>query len=261
MYKLLITLFFALSVSTVIAEDRELAKLFAAHGVDGTMVISSLNDEQRFVHNDDRANHQFTTASTFKVLNALISLEEKAISGKAAILKWNGHIYEYAPWNNDQTLASAFKVSCVWCFQELARRVGSKKYRNYIRNLSYGKLNEPFNETTFWLDGSLKISAIEQIDFLKKVHLRSLPFKAHSFNTLQEIMLVENATNFTLRAKTGWAVQAKPQLGWYVGYIETKEDVWFFATNIKINSKKDLPLRQKLTREALVVKGIIKDRS
>ena len=52
---------------------------------------------------------------------------------------------------------------------------------------------------------------------------------------------------------------AKPQVGWYIGYIETKEDVWFFATNIKIISKKDLPLRQKLTREALVIKGIIKD--
>ena len=261
MYKLLITFLFTIFATTVIAEDRELAKLFATYHVDGTMVISSLNGEQRFVHNDDRANYRFTTASTFKVLNSLISLEEKVISGKSGILKWNGHIYDYAPWNSDQTLTSAFKVSCVWCFQELARRVGSEKYRNYIHNLSYGKLNEPFNETTFWLDGSLKISAIEQIDFLKKVHLRSLPFKAHSFNTLQEIMTVENAANFTIRAKTGWAVQAKPQVGWYIGYIETKEDVWFFATNIKINSKKDLPLRQKLTREALVIKGIIKARS
>jgi len=54
---------------------------------------------------------------------------------------------------------------------------------------------------------------------------------------------------------------AKPQVGCYIGYIETKENVWFFATNIKISSKKDLPLRQKLTREALVIKGIIKDAS
>ena len=191
-------------------------------------------------------------------MNTLIALEEKAISGKDEVLKWNGQIYDFPDWNHDQTLESAFRVSCVWCFQELARRVGAEKYRSYLRKTSYGTLREPFNETTFWLDGSLQISAIEQINFLKKVYLRQLPFSVHTYETLRQVMLVEQTPSYSIRAKTGWATRVKPPVGWYVGYIETPKEVWFFATNIAVRNKEDLPLRQQLTRDALQAKGIIK---
>ena len=247
---------FLLSAPAV-AEDQVLAKLFAQRGIDGTIVISSLHSGKTFIHNDPRANQRFSTASTFKILNTLISLEEKAISGKDDVLKWDGHIYDLPDWNRDQTLESAFKISCVWYFQELARRVRAEKYRNYLRRSVYGELREPFEETTFWLDGSLRITAIEQVNFLKKVHLRTLPFGASSYETLRQVMLVEQTPAFTMWAKTGWATRVKPQVGWYVGYVETPKDVWFFATNIEVRGEKDLPLRQKLTRAALQAKGII----
>lgn len=239
------------------AEDQALAKLFSLRGMEGTIVISSLSNKKTFIHNDLRANQRFSTASTFKIMNTLISLEEKAISGKDGVLKWDGHIYDLPDWNRDQTLESAFKVSCVWCFQALARQVGAEKYRKYLYQSAYGELREPFEETTFWLDGSLQISAMEQVNFLKKVYLRTLPFSTSAYETLQQIMLVEKTSAFTMRAKTGWATRVKPQIGWYVGYVETPEDVWFFATNIEIRSEKDLPLRQKLTREALQEKDVI----
>jgi beta-lactamase class D len=241
----------------VMAEDATLAALFNQHSIEGTIVISSLNSDQTFIHNKPRAQQKFSTASTFKILNSLISLEEKAIAGKEAVLKWDGHIHSFPDWNRDQTLESAFKVSCVWCFQELARRVGADTYRRYLRDTTYGELREPFSETSFWLDGSLQISAIEQVNFMKKVHRRTLPFSPPSYDALNQIMLVEQTPAFTLRAKTGWAMQENPQIGWYVGLIETPADVWAFATNIEVRTEKNLPLRQKLTREALHAKGII----
>ncbi|MFO1372620.1 MAG: class D beta-lactamase [Candidatus Competibacteraceae bacterium] len=253
------TIFLALLWSLpAIAEDQVLAGLFSQQRLDGTIVISSLNSGKNFIHSDHRANQRFSTASTFKIMNTLIALEEKAISGKDEVLKWDGQIYDFPDWNHDQTLESAFKVSCVWFFQELARRVGAEKYRSYLRKNAYGELREPFDETTFWLDGSLQISAIEQVNFLKKVYLRSLPFSAHSYETLQQVMLVEKTPSYTMWAKTGWATRVKPQVGWYVGYIETPTDVWFFATNIEVHDKQDLPLRQQLTRDALQAKGVIK---
>nr|WP_240067734.1 OXA-198 family carbapenem-hydrolyzing class D beta-lactamase OXA-1056 [Pseudomonas aeruginosa]UKC75978.1 class D beta-lactamase OXA-1056 [Pseudomonas aeruginosa] len=257
MSKFFITFLVFLWSLSAVAEDQVLAGLFSQHGMKGTIVISSLHNEKTFIYNEPRANLKFSTASTFKILNTLISLEEKAISGKDDVLKWDGHIYDFPDWNHDQTLESAFKVSCVWCFQELARRVGAEKYRNYLRESAYGELREPFMETTFWLDGSLQISAIEQVDFLKKVYLRTLPFNATSYETLRQIMLVEKTPAYTMWAKTGWATRVKPQVGWYVGYVETPKDVWFFATNIEIRDEKDLPLRQKLTRAALQAKGVI----
>jgi len=239
------------------AEDPALAGIFGRHGIDGTIVLSSLRSEHAYIHNDPRANRRFPTASTFKILNTLISLEEDAISGKDDVLKWDGHVHEFPDWNRDQTLQSAFKVSCVWCYQELARRVGAEKYRNYLRKLGYGDLREPFEETTFWLDGSLAVSATEQVEFLRKVYLRAFPFRPSSYETLRQIMLVEQTPSFTMRAKTGWATRSGPQVGWYVGYVETPGDVWFFATNLEVRDEKDLPLRQQLTREALRAKGVI----
>jgi len=251
---ILLIMFFA---STAQAEDRELAKLFSDQNINGTIVISALRGGERFTHNDIRVNRRFATASTFKILNSLISLEEQVISGKNTVLEWDGRKYNYPAWNADQTLESAFKLSCVWCFQELARRVGSETYRSYFQKLSYGKLLEPFNETTFWLDGSLSISAIEQVNFLKELYLGTLPFNNSSYEVLKDIMVVEQTPTFTIRAKTGWAERVTPQVGWYVGYVEVKDEVWFFATNIEISEQSDLTLRQEITLEALKSKGIL----
>lgn len=238
------------------AEDPALAKLFADRGLEGTVVISSLRTGRSFVHNDARANRRLPVASTFKIINTLIALQERAIAGKDDTLHWDGQIHDFPDWNRDQTLASAFKVSCVWCYQELARRIGADAYRRYLQQTEYGELREPFALTEFWLDGSLQISAAEQVEFLRKLVRRSLPFDEFAYDTLRDIMLAEQTPAYALRAKTGWAARANPQIGWYVGYVETQAEVWVFALNIDVRGKDDLALRQKLAREALAVKGI-----
>ncbi len=70
-------------------------------------------------------------------------------------------------------------------------------------------------------------------------------------------MINEQTPAYTLRAKTGWAMQLKPQIGWFVGYIEAKGQVWFFATNIVVTKTSDLALRKGITMAALKAKGII----
>nr|VFJ45060.1 MAG: beta-lactamase class D [Candidatus Kentron sp. DK]VFJ52603.1 MAG: beta-lactamase class D [Candidatus Kentron sp. DK] len=257
MARIFLALLSFLLAAPATAEDAALADPFVRRGIEGTMVISSLRGGERRIHNDSRANRRFSPASTFKMLNTLIALEERAIAGKDDVLPWNGHRYAIPDWNRDQTLKSAFRVSCVWCFQELAARIGARKYRDYLRRTGYGTLHQPFEEKTFWLDGALQISAAEQVEFLDKVYRRALPFSPSSYQTLREIMVVEQTPTVTIRAKTGWATQANPQVGWYVGYVETQNDVWFFASNIVVRDEKDLPLRRELTREALQTAGIM----
>jgi len=157
-YLFLSTLLLALS-GIAQAEDAEIAHLFGKAGVEGTLVIESAATGQRYVHNETRAKQPFTAASTFKVLNTLIALEEGAIAGADEVIAWDGTHYEIEDWNRDQTLKSAFKVSCVWCYQWLARRVGAQAYPSHVRQADYGELREPFNDTEFWLDGSLIVSA------------------------------------------------------------------------------------------------------
>jgi beta-lactamase class D len=239
------------------AEDREIAEIFARQGIRGTMVIASLDGAKTFIHDEDRAHRRFPAASTFKILNTLIALEEGAVTGKEEVIRWDGRQYDFPDWNRDQTLEGAYRASCVWYYQELARRVGAVKYRDYVRRCSYGRLAEPFDGTSFWLDGALRISAIEQVEFLRKVCRRKLPFSMSAYDTLRDIMLASQTPGYTLRAKTGWAARENPQTGWYVGYVENGGKVWIFATNMEIRNAEELPLRQAVTLEALRAKGIV----
>jgi len=239
------------------AEDAAIADLFSKVGVTGALVIESVKTGQRFVHNDTRAREPFTPASTFKVLNTLIALEEGVIAGANAEIPWDGTRYEIAAWNGDQTLESAFKVSCVWCYQDLARRVGMSKYPAYLRQAKYGQFREPLDGEQFWLDGSLKISAEQQVGFLKHVVERSLPYRASSYEILKTIMLVEEGPLYRLYAISGWAARTVPGVGWYVGYVEAGGDTWLFALNVDTHSAADLPLRKKVALDALRAKVIL----
>lgn len=239
------------------AEDPAIADVFSKAGVIGTLLIESTRTGRRFVHNDSRTQQAFTAASTFKILNTLIALEEGVITGANAVIPWDGTRYEISDWNNDQTLESAFKVSCVWCYQALARRVGASKYPAYLHRAKYGQLRESFDGTQFWLDGSLTISAVQQVAFLKQLVQRSLPYRARSYDTLKTIMLVAATPGYRLYAKTGWAASAKPRIGWYVGYVEAAGDTWLFALNIDTRSAADLPLRKQIAMDALRTKGIL----
>lgn len=257
MFRFLLCCFALFATSPAWSDDAALARLFAKHHASGTLVISALRGGQSFIHNPQRAAQRLPVASTFKIFNSLIALQEGVVSNQDSQLHWDGTQYAIADWNHDQTLASAFKVSCVWCYQQMAARIGADKYRQYLHQAHYGELREPFDSTRFWLDGSLQISAQEQIDFLKQVYQRQLPFSAHSYDTLRQIMLAEQTATYRLYAKTGWASSASPQVGWYVGYVETAKQVWFFATNLDISDASQLPLRLTLTREALQAKGIL----
>jgi beta-lactamase class D len=70
-------------------------------------------------------------------------------------------------------------------------------------------------------------------------------------------MTVDRAPGYTIRAKTGWAERISPQIGWYVGYVETGDNVWFFATNMDIAKPDDARFRRQITLDALKIKGII----
>lgn len=250
-FKIKIALMLIFSIN-LFASDLEIEKIFKNKEVEGTIIIESLNTKKIYIYNDKRAEMLFSPASTFKIPNTLIALNEGVVT-KDSVIVWDKKIREYEFWNKDQTLLTAFKSSCVWCYQEFASKVGIEKYEKYLKNLDYGNKNIGNEITRFWLDESLKITTFEQIKFLKRFYTNDLPFKIEDMNTLKNIMIDEKNENYTLRAKTGW----EGRYGWYVGYVETKNDVWFFAMNIDTKSKDDLPKRKAITLETLKLKGII----
>ena len=235
------------------ANDLEIEKIFKNKEVEGTMVIESLNQNKSYIYNKQRAETFLSPASSFKIPHTLIALNEGVVS-EDSIITWDKVVSPVESCNNDQTLKSALKNSCIWCYQEFASKIGVEKYEKYLKSLDYGNKNIGNDVTRFWLDESLKITTFEQIKFLKRLYTNDLTFKIEDINTLKEIMIDEKNEDFIIRAKTGW----EGKYGWYVGFVETKNDVWFFATNIDTKSKDDLIKRKEITLEALKIKGIIK---
>ena len=239
------------------AEDPELASIFSRLNVEGTVVISSLDGQKNFVHNDLRANTELLPASTFKIPNTLVALEHGAIGNGTEILKWDGQTKSIAAWNRDQSIETAFPSSCVWFYQELAKRVGITAYQDYLQRIHYGNEKVGPELTTFWLEGDLRISAYQQIDFLRKVVLQQLPFKGTSYDLLKRIMVIERTDSYTISGKTGWATKTDSPVGWIVGYVQAKTGIWLFATNIVMTKPEDAPKRMEITLDALKAKGVI----
>jgi beta-lactamase class D len=239
------------------AEDDDIAGVFREKNLNGTLVISSLDGKQVYSHNDERSRTRFVPDATFKIPGTLIALEESAIADEKVIMVWDGWDKGQPGCNHDLSLEVDFSSSCAWVDQEMAKRVGKEKIASYLDKMQYGNGRIGPEITNFWLEGDLRISAVGQVDLLKNIYTRTYPFKASSYDLLRKLMLVEETPGYTLRAKTGWAQGVSPQVGWYVGYVETGGQTWFFAANMEIVKPEDGNLRQEITMKALRLKGII----
>ncbi len=233
-----------------VALGEELSPQAELETVNGTLIIASTSGNPIYVHNNDRASQRFSPASTFKILNTLIGLDTNAVESSDFRFQWDGQDRGLATWNRDHNLQSAYRVSCVWCYQEIARKVGRQHYSQALEDIAYGNAEVGDRVDLFWLDGSLKISAFEQIAFLSQLYSGALPFSEAHFEELKEIMLEDKGPGYSLYAKGGWT---GPQLhiGWYVGYVESLKGSWLFAMNMDMFELKDAPLRKQLVTDVL----------
>ncbi len=209
----------------------ELEKDF--QGFKGAFVLYDSKGNWYIRYNPERCAERFIPASTFKVMNSLIGLETGVIPDANYVIKWNGAQYDIPAWNQDHTLKTAIQNSVVWYYQELARRVGEKKMQQYVDAAHYGNSDISGKIDTFWLEGGLRISAEEQVEFLKRLYKGELPFSQRSMNTVEEILVLEKTETYQLSGKTGSGQRITPHAGWFVGYLETEGNVYFFATNIE----------------------------
>lgn len=212
----------------------------------GAIVIYDQKNNRYIRYNEKRCATRFTPASTFKIPNALIGLEAGAVKDAETVIVWDKKKYPednwtsepFVHWKQDHTLRTAIKYSVVWYFRELARRVGEERMKNYVERFDYGNrdisggLSSEQMFEAFWLSSSLKISADEQVEFLRKFYDGKLPVSKRSTETVKKILVQEETPEYKLSAKTGGGWNDGKALGWFIGYAETKDNGYFFALNI-----------------------------
>lgn len=220
-------------------------KYYNEYNVDGSFALYNQNENEYLFYNEDQFGKPFTPASTFKILNSLIGLETGVIDNENYVISWDG-VSRNPVWDKDHDMQLAYQNSTVWYYQELARRVGEEKMAHWVEKTSYGNKNIGGGIDQFWLDGNLRISPKQQIDFLRKLRDHDLPFSDRSIRIVKKIMIETDTPNYTIRSKTGWGGQDGKDIGWYLGYVETKDNVYYFVNCIQINSKRNEELEQAI---------------
>lgn len=205
---------------------------FKEAGLKGSFSLYDLNKKEYYTTDPKEFTIATSPASTFKIPNTFIALEERAVRDENEIIKWDGTPKRLKVWEQDYNLLNAYENSAVWFYQEVAKQVGVAKYHTYLKKLDYGNQDISDGLTTFWLGTSLKISPKNQLEFLQKLYAETLPFSQRTYKIGKEIMVEEKTSTYILRAKTGWADTKPIHTGWYVGYVETKGNVYFFATRL-----------------------------
>jgi beta-lactamase class D len=207
---------------------------FDAFDVDGAFLLYDMTTDRWVAYHLEMADMPMTPASTFKIMNSLVGVETGVIDDWHFVIPWDGVMRQYDIWNRNHTLQSAFTHSAVWYYQELARRVGEQRMRHYLKAAGYGNQDMSGGIDRFWLTGGgLRITPLEQIEFLRRLHDDELPFSKRTMNIVKDIMVSERAIGHVIRSKTGWGSQSMEvpmEIGWYIGWLETPQGDYLFAT-------------------------------
>jgi beta-lactamase class D len=240
--------------------DARLQVGFEAGRLEGTVALYDTAEGVLRCGDLERCRRGYIPASTFKIANALIAAENGVVTSPETPLRWDGQTYPVEAWNRDHTLLSAFRASCVPCFQQVAREIGEARMRDWLARLEYGNQDSTGTIDLFWLRGQLRITPLEQLDFLFRLDTGALPSRSESNELVRTLMEIEKGDRHVLRGKTGWAAppDIPEEVGWFVGWVELGRRRVYFATLVDQRAPEvDMATaRNEVTERALQAVGV-----
>jgi len=239
-----------------IEEVPALSGAFIQEKLTGTFVMLDPERNTLLIHDAQRAQMRFIPASTFKIVNSLIALDCGAVKSVDEILPYGGKPQMIKAWEHDMSMRDAIRISNVPIYQEVARRVGMQRMRTALAKLEYGTCETGDTVDTFWLKGPLRISAVEQVDFLKRLTSGELPLAPGVVDAVRGITLLETSGSSSLHGKTGWATTSSPKVGWFVGWVEQNGKIYPFSLNIDMPDEQLAARRIPLAKECLRILGV-----
>jgi bla regulator protein BlaR1 len=149
------------------------------------------------------------------------------------------------------------KSSVNWYFQELDQATGIDHLQAYLSQIGYGNENVSGGVDSFWMESSLKISPVEQVLLLRSFYFNQFGFQEPNIQTVKNAIALEEKDGALLSGKTGTgAVNHKETNGWFIGYVEAKGNMYFFATNIQGKDHSSGSKAAEITLSILKEKGI-----
>ena len=202
------------------------------------LVVHELESGREFVSNPERCDEPRRPYSTFKIANALLGLETGLLADADSVMRYNAARYPAedwwpAGWDRDQPLRRAINLSAVPLFRQLAADIGPARMQAFLTDIDYGNADIGGDADAFWLTGDLRISALEQVEFLTRLATGRLEVSEESVAAIRDALGREVAPGVLLYTKTGSGrIEGDGEsgfLGWQVGWVEREGAVTVFA--------------------------------
>lgn len=201
---------------------------------ESSFVLYDLKKDIWKIHDMEHATLRVAPNSTYKIYNALFGLEDRIITPENSFIKWNGTAYPFEAWNTDQTLPSAMNASVNWYFQSIDEQLGADSVQKNLHTIRYGNEDLSGNFASYWMESSLKISPIEQVELLTRLQENRLEFTLENVKAVKDAIHISSSSFGEFYGKTGTGrVNGQDINGWFIGFIENADNTYFFATNIQ----------------------------
>ncbi len=213
------------------------------------VVLYDVNSKMLWQSDSNACATRLSPASTFKIPHALVALELGVVT-PTTMEKWDGTPYPQQPlWNRDHTVLSAMKPSVLWLFQRIAPRIGAVRMQSWLQKMEYGNADTSGDITRYWVNGTLRVTPSEQVDFLRRFYARELPVNEAYARLVEDALVqtpgtIQNARGVhtlaaswpqsaVLNAKTGATTTASGEsVSWLVGALTVGDRRHVFASAV-----------------------------
>lgn len=200
----------------------------------GSFVLYDLENRQWLINDREQAATRTAPDSTYKIYDALFALDAGIISPENSKISWSGTEYPFEAWNKNQTLSSAITSSVNWYFQSLDEQLGRSALQSYVYEIGYGNRDLSGELSSYWLESTLKISPVEQVKLLASLYCNDFAFNPEHIQAVKDSIRLSSSSSGTIYGKTGTGrINGLDINGWFIGFIESPDHTWIFATNIK----------------------------
>lgn len=224
----------------------------------GSFVMYSMKKDKYYIYNEKESRKRYSPDSTYKIYLALFGLDRHIISDKNSRMSWNHNHYPFDSWNKDQDLNTAIQNSVNWYFERISNQLSKNYISDQLKQLNYGNKNLG-SYKAYWLEDSLKISNLEQVIVLKNMMEQNNHFSKNEKKQLSSSLLIRKNENYELYGKTGTGiVNGKYNNGWFVGYVITNHDKYYFSTHLsdeKASGENAKLINEKILKEMGVLNG------
>ncbi len=141
-------------------------------------------------------------------------------------MEYDGMNYPVDAWNADLRLEDAFRSSCIWYFRKVIEEVGQETIQEELNKLDYGNCDisewsgsgvNSFPElNVFWIESSLLISPIEQVEVLHKIMEGETIYAESEIEILKALCYLRLVIQ-KIYGKTGTGTNGT---AWFIGFVE-----------------------------------------